>query len=456
MKKLTMKALACCATLLLTSNAALADIQVSLDEPVWNFTLQQAQQKRHGGRVNREEGKFFQDVQPLLNKQDFDAVIAAYQQFSAEQSDVSSTVHEMMGQVYLSDKQNAKAQQHFEAVLAEDGSSATAHRGLSTIFMLSGDYAKAREHVVKSLALGVVDSQIYGQLGFINLQLDNPRSAIGAYQNALMLEPDSNQWSQGLLFALIASDGLPQASSLVSEMISAQPDNARLWLQRGQIAMKSQDDLTAIGSLETAMSLGEKRSENLTTLAKLHVRSGSPQRAVDILDSHAGTLLAEGREGTDIMLSIASWLVASQDWQNLSKLTDAMVKHQASFSADDKAALDVMKANVAIAANNSGKAQDYLVSAIKAAPANGDALLALAGLLRKQKKDERAKMYYLRAEALPEFKERAMLGRAQVAINQDQYGDALQLLREVYKGNPGRSDLLSNIQSLENLLKNAS
>ncbi len=456
MRKLTMKALACCATLLLTSNAARADIQVSLDEPVWNFTLQQAQQKRHGGRVNREEGKFFQDVQPLLNKQDFDAVIAAFQQFSAEQSDVSSTVHEMMGQVYLGDKQNAKAQQHFEAVLADDSSSATAHRGISTIFMLSGDYAKAREHVVKSLALGVVDSQIYGQLGFINLQRDNPRSAIGAYQNALMLEPDSNQWSQGLLFALIASDALPQASSLVSEMISAQPDNARLWLQRGQIAMKSQDDMTAIGSLETAMSLGEKRSENLTTLAKLHVRSGSPQRAVEILDSHAGTLLAEGRDGTDTMLTIASWLVASQDWRNLSKLTDAMAKHQSSFSADDKAALDVMKANVAIASDNNGKAQDYLVSAIKAAPANGDALLTLAGLLRKQKKDERAKMYYLRAEALPEFKERAMLGRAQVAINQDQYGDALQLLREVYKGNPGRSDLLSNIQSLENLLKNAS
>ena len=322
--------------------------------------------------------------------------------------------------------------------------------------MLDEAYEKAREHVVASLALGVSDSQVYGQLGYLNLQLEKPRSATAAYQNAMMLEPGNAQWAQGLLFALIASDALPQASSLVGEMLSEKPDSARLWLQRSQIAMKSQDDLTAISSLETALSLGEKRAENLTTLAKLHVKSGSPHRAVALLNDNVSTLLAGNSDGAETMLSIANWLAASQDWQNLGALVSTLDKNAKRLDSSNTAMLNVMKANLAIAKDQNSKAQDYLLTAIKAAPANGDALMTLAALLRKEKKDERAKMYYLRAEALPEYKERAMLGRAQVAINQNAYADALTLLRQVYKSNPGRSDLLSNIQSLENIVKNAS
>ena len=186
------------------------------------------------------------------------------------------------------------------------------------------------------------------------------------------------------------------------------------------------------------------------------MKSGSPHRAVALLNDNVSTLLAGNSDGAETMLSIANWLAASQDWQNLGALVSTLDKNAKRLDSSNTAMLNVMKANLAIAKDQNSKAQDYLLTAIKAAPANGDALMTLAALLRKEKKDERAKMYYLRAEALPEYKERAMLGRAQVAINQNAYADALTLLRQVYKSNPGRSDLLSNIQSLENIVKNAS
>ena len=448
---------AICSALLIGSfSQAQADVQVTLDEPDWSFSYRQSKGAHHSGRVNRDEGKFFNDVQPLLQKQDYKGVIQAYDTYQQEHESVSATLHEMMGQVFLSVKRNIDAKKHFELALTEDAASATSHRGLSMIYMLEESYPKARDHVVKAIELGVTDSQVYGQLGYLNLQLEKPRSAIGAYQNAMMLEPANGQWAQGLLFALIASDALPQASALVSEMLSEKPDSPRLWLQRSQIAMKGQDDLTAISSLETALTLGEKRPDNLTTLAKLHVKSGSPNRAVDLLSDNAATLLASNNDGAQTMLDIANWLAASQDWKNLSGLVTTLDKNSKRLSSENVASLNVMKANLAISNNQTSKAQDYLLSAIKSSPANGDALMTLAALLRKQNKDENAKMYYLRAEALPAYKERAMLGRAQVAINQKQYNDALGLLRQVYKSNPGRNDLLSNIQSLENIVKNAS
>ena len=80
--------------------------------------------------------------------------------------------------------------------------------------------------------------------------------------------------------------------------------------------------------------------------------------------------------------------------------------------------------------------------------------MSLAQLYRETKNTERAAMYYLRAEAVDGYAAQAMLGRAQLFINQRQYNEALTLLRKVYKSNPSRTDLLANIQSLENLLRN--
>ncbi|MBU2978290.1 tetratricopeptide repeat protein [Alteromonas sp. C1M14] len=438
------------------SPSSLASVTVSLDEPNWSFTLKQPLGDTARPRVNRQEGEFFSQVQKDLDAQNYTAVITAFDAFAKAQEQISPMLHEMMGQVFLSAKQNEQAKQHFLAALKKGPSMPAAQRGLSMIYMLEQNYAKAREHLSQALILGMTDSQMYGQLGYLNLQLEHPRSAIAAYQNAMMLDIDNNQWKQGLLFALIASDALPQARSLADEMLAAQPDDRRLWLQRSQIAMKAGDDVTAISSLETAVSLGEKNVANLVMLTKLHVRSGSPHRAVTLLKTHAGSLLASGKDGSDAILSIGNWLVANQDWQNLSVLVEVSDSHSEAFSSASKAALNVMKANLAMAKQQITNAQKYLLSALKTSPANGDALLTLAGLLRQQNKDERAKMYYLRAEALPDYKTRAVLGRAQIAINQRSYAEALTLLRQVYKDNPSRNDLLSNIQSLENIVNNAS
>ncbi|MEG3765571.1 tetratricopeptide repeat protein [Alteromonas sp. 14N.309.X.WAT.G.H12] len=455
MKTLKHKYLLLLAFLAPFSGASFADVTVSLDEPDWSFTLKPSMGESGRNRVNREEGEFFRQVQKHLDEQNYPAVITAFTAFSDAHEKVSPMLHEMMGQVFLGAKHYDEAKKHFQIALKENPGMPVSERGLSMIYMLKQDYANAREHLAKALTLGMVDSQMYGQLGYLNLQLEKPRSAIAAYQNAMMLDIDNYQWKQGLLFALIASDALPQARSLADEMLAAQPDNRRLWLQRSQIAMKAGDEVGAISSLETAVDLGEKGVSNLVMLTKLHVRSGSPHRAVTLLKAHADSLLASGEDGAEAILSIGNWLAANQDWQNLALLIEVSDGHSGAFSSEAQADLNVMKANLAMAKNQTTHAQKYLLAALKTSPANGDALLTIAGLLRQQNKDERAKMYYLRAEALPEYKTRAVLGRAQIAINQRSYSEALALLRQVYKENPSRSDLLSNIQSLENIVNNA-
>ena len=101
-------------------------------------------------------------------------------------------------------------------------------------------------------------------------------------------------------------------------------------------------------------------------------------------------------------------------------------------------------------------AEKALRTALENLPTSGDALLALADLLRDQQRHQQAIMYYLRAEALSAYRERALLGRAQLHINQREFNDALQLLTQVVRDNPQRTDLYANIRSLRNLVRNES
>ena len=155
MKKFTFRRLGCCALLLAFTAGVQAEVKVSLEEPVWEFSYRAGKSDAHRNRVNRDEGEFFHNVQPLLQKQDFKGVEQAWNTYRQEHEKVSAMLHEMMGQVFLSLKKNSEAKKHFELALKEDPSSSTSHRGLSMIYMLDEAYEKAREHVVASLALGV-------------------------------------------------------------------------------------------------------------------------------------------------------------------------------------------------------------------------------------------------------------------------------------------------------------
>jgi transcription elongation factor GreA-like protein len=60
----------------------------------------------------------------------------------------------------------------------------------------------------------------------------------------------------------------------------------------------------------------------------------------------------------------------------------------------------------------------------------------------------------LRAEALPQYEKKAMIGRAQMFIDSQNYNSAVSVLRDVYKKYPDMSDLQDTITILENIIRN--
>ncbi len=435
----------------LISTAAQASIGIRLQAPKWEFLLANQLPTEKEAKLNSNESAFARQLQPLLAANSHTAIIDAFAKRDIEQD--SAALQLLRGQVLLSLKEFSAAERALQLALNSLPDLALAHRSLSMLYMAQKQYRKAREHLTKSIQLGVADDQVFGQLAFVNLQTGYVASAVAGYQHALFLAPENKQWQQGLLYALIKTQASQQAQALLDEMLLDDSNNADLWLQRGQIALQQGNQARAISSLETALTLGASPIDNVMMMAQLHLQNGSQSRAVALLNEHLVQLVADKRQHLHIIEQIAQWLFAQQQWTTLNELLAAIAKVEGDLSAIEQAKFSVLRAQLALNNNNTELAQRKLNSVLKVDPNNGEALLNLASLYYQQQQIAKASMYYARAQALPDFKERALTGQAQIAIDQQEYSQALKLLRKLVKLTPNRTELLANIRSLEQLVR---
>lgn len=430
-----------------------AAIEVKLQAPQWAFLLHNLPLGKTEAQLAPHESRFARMLQPLLAAQNHQAVLKAFSERNIDHD--GAALRQLRGQILISLKRYKEAEHALQAALQLMPDLALAHRSLSMVYMIDQRYGEARKHLRRCIELGVGDAQVYGQLAYVNLQQGRSASALAGYQYALFLDPSNSQWQQGLLYALIDSQAFDQAQALLEEMLDKDTSNIALWLQRSQIAFKQDRRLQALSSLETALYLGDSSLENIVTAAQLHMQSGSTGRAVELLANNISRFARGGDGGRiEALDQICAWLAAQQKWQELRKLMTSLGADQAEFPSTYRARFAVYQAQLALHSGDRKQAKTRLKNALTEDPSNGEALLTFANLLRDDQGFEQSLLYYVRAEALPAFKEQALLGRAQLEISRQNYREALRLLHQVVQLNPGRKDLLVNIQSLENLVRN--
>ncbi|WP_430459991.1 tetratricopeptide repeat protein [Thalassolituus sp. LLYu03] len=437
-----------CALLPLHSQAAERAVKLTLAEPQWSFLIDNSEPASTD--LAPAERSFARGLQPLLAARDYKAVAAQLSERKAD--DDSAALSLLRGQILLSLDDIKGAQQALEKTTRLAPQLGSAHRSLGLVYLQQQNYDKARTHLQKALELGERNAQLFGQLAFANLQLGFASGAVAGYQQALFLDAGNKEWARGLLYALTRAQALDQAQALVEELLQKEPDNAEFWLVRSQIALQQERPLQALSSLESAIALGEKKPENLSLTAQLHLTSGSPERAVELLTRPQVLNAQMPVPLQNTLVQTANWLAQEQQWSTLKTLlSQAQGKNLPELAA---ARLAVSRAHLALHNDNKGAAEKALRDALNTDPTLGDALMALADLLRDQQRHQQAALYYVRAEALPDYRERALLGRAQLEINQRNFAAALPLLSQVVRDNPARTDLYASIRSLRNLVRN--
>jgi tetratricopeptide (TPR) repeat protein len=230
-------------------------------------------------------------------------------------------------------------------------------------------------------------------------------------------------------------------------MLQQSPDDPDLWVYRSHLSLLGDRRPEALASLETAIRLGDESVTNMQAVATLHMEIGSIARAVDLLR----LAYSQGMEYRFLDQALA-WLIQKDEWVELNELLTAIEAKRDALTEPDQSRLLTRRASLQAHDGNSDEAKAVLEDAVELDPLNADALMALAFQYLEDSNYNRAELLFQRASSFDAHRDNALISMAQIAIDQEDFERALQLLRDVLSGNPLRTDLQRNIDSLENLV----
>ncbi len=429
--------------------ANVSNVTVTLTPPNWLFAADTIIIPNHEARLAPQEQSLAEQLKPLLAEANYKAAVKVLESYQNLKK--SSALLQVSGQVYLALQQWSQAEQVLLKAIAQEPGLSRSHRSLAVIYLQQKQYDKAQQHISQAIALGHQDAQLFGQLAYINMQNHQPWAAISGYQNALLLEPNSKQWQQGLLAALVQSEQYQQANGLVADLLAKDAQNIDLWLRRGQIALNLQQYQKALASFEMAIRLGDNNINNQLLTAQLHIQHGSVEQATLLLSKVLTKDALQFRE----LHSTFAWLIQNQRYQLTEKLLATITK-PSQLTAFDQSQYFTFKGQLAAEKKALKQAVKWYEKALALDANNGLVLLALAEHFAEKQAYSRAELYYIRASVISAVKEQALLGHAQLEINQQDYASAIVLLNKVLAHNPSRFDIKQNITVLQRLQSQAS
>ncbi|MDC0598229.1 tetratricopeptide repeat protein [Gammaproteobacteria bacterium] len=428
--------------------AQLGSLEIHLSEPQWILDANSLPLTQREAGLAPQEENVASVIRPFISNGQY-AEAAAYLE-SADKSTFSPAMFFVLAQLYLNLDDMNKAATAYQSTLAIMPDFLRAHRGLGVVYLREGNLAEAHQHVVRAIELGANDAQIYGQLSYINLQLHNPWSAISGYQQALFLEPDNSQWQQGLLYALVAGGNYEAAQALLEQLLENQPDNPDLWLQKSNIALNRDKTAMALAALEAAIRLGEDNPENVFLAGQLHLQTGSLDRGVELLEQGLSTMPSSYPE----LIQAIDWLISRDEIVYAERLLAIIERQPDSLDTATQSNLLSQQAKLASAEGDTETATSRLQNAINLNPVNGEALVLLAQIYSEAQNYGNAEVLYTRAETIDAYREQALLGHTQLAVVQQNYSKALELLETASRENPDRSGLRNNVNTLRQILLN--
>lgn len=440
MKIITMMGLSLCISMLSTSAQA---IEVKLAPPTFTFNLTNELPQTSSTKLAPDEFDLSVAIKPLLDTKQYSKVIELLKNNS--NTERSTGLLLITGQVYLAAKQPDNAEKALLAVLEKTPSLLRAHRTLAALYLQKKQLKKAQHHLTKAIENGVQDPQFFGQLAYINLEQSSPWSAIAGYQQALLLDPNNNQWKHGLLYALQRAGNNQAALNMVDELINETPNDKRLWLQRAQITLASNEKSKALTSMEMALRHGEKASSNLLTTAQLHLSAGSMTRATDLLIA----ISARNPQAFTQVNSAINWLISEGEIMQANRILRS-IKGVAKLPKPQQSQYYAALGS-AQEKNNIERAVKHFKKSLDLNPNQASVLIKLAQYYQSKQQFSRAQLYYQRAQVFPNFIKPALAGLAQIALEQAYYDKALAYLEKLKPLSSNKVNIDKNIDVLKRL-----
>jgi tetratricopeptide (TPR) repeat protein len=360
---------------------------------------------------------------------------------------LSASVLYVIGATYLALERYVPAEAALKAALVPLPDYLRVHEALGVLYVRTERYDEARVHLTRAAELGLNTAGLHMSFAYINTKDKNWWGAASAFQQALAIEPDNRSWQTGLLNALNETHQYAAGLALVEQMLQAEPDDAVFWLYRAHMALYADQRDSALTSLEMAIRLGDDSVANKQVAATLHMERGSLARAVELLKS----ALAEDLDFlfADQALSVLGY---DNEWDYFRELLASADARRELLDDLQRSRLLLHRASLLLHDGDRRAAITALQEALELDSSNAEALMTLGQAYQDERDYTRAELTFQRASAFDLYRDNALVSLAQLAIDQQNFERALELLRDVVSRNPARTDLARNVDVLENLV----
>jgi tetratricopeptide (TPR) repeat protein len=198
-----------------------------------------------------------------------------------EPSDTQSAL--LLGRLYKSDNQPAKAEAIFKKVMSSDPAAKNGVTDLAQLYFDQGDFASAID-LIKKIPEDAMDPQTYGILAYAYGQNHQPDKAVETYQKALDLDPDNQELHKAYAEALLSAGNTEKARAEFLKILQADSDDGAAYLRLAEIDKDAGRFDDARNELAKAKTLLPDNPEVPYQQALLEDTLGNEDRAIDLLE----------------------------------------------------------------------------------------------------------------------------------------------------------------------------
>ncbi|MDX6766813.1 MAG: tetratricopeptide repeat protein [Candidatus Methylacidiphilales bacterium] len=333
----------------------------------------------------------------------------------------------ILANLYLETSNLPKAEEFYLKAIRKFPNFRAAYRNLALIMAQQQRFQDAARYLVKTLEFGEADPSVYGMLARCHLGAGDVVAAESAFRQAVLLQPNSKEWRQGLLVSLVRQKKLADAAAAIDEMVVRDPENAALLQQQSQIFMASGNLTKAAETLEMVARRGAAKTGDLYQLGDIYVSAKLPLSAASAYKRAIASDSALGEKA----LRAVEVLVAYNNPVEAGQLLDLLQTKIASGPL--KARMLRVRARLALQSGANAEAAVILRQVVEEDPLDGQGWMLLGKNHQETGETDKALFAYERAASIEATAADAKIRMGQIYAGKKDYSKAVSLLEDAQK-----------------------
>ncbi|MBC2605427.1 tetratricopeptide repeat protein [Pelagicoccus albus] len=374
-------------------------------------------------KVTSDEAEILQGVADLMESNPSQAITTLSEAITPE---TSAAFEYTIGSLYLQSGEREQAMDMYRKAIDKFPSFFRAYQNLGFALVQDGQFEEAKPMLIEAIEVGGGNGTLFGLLGYCFLNTGDSSLSLDAYRQALLFQPESNDWLLGKLNSLLDLGMNDEAVGMLSDLIEKNPSEANFWMMQANAYMGSQKFDKALANLELVSRMGKASPASLALLGDILLNEGLADLAVE----RYSDAVSKGGLPVAKMISSAEGLAQrgsiSQSLELVSKIES---DYAGELSPKNELSLLNLKASGALAQGDNSKASEILEEIVGKDPLNGKALITLGDLYRGEGDTEKAMIQYERASKVKEFEPQALISLARLEVYIKDYKSAIMHLR---------------------------